>query len=45
MRLSKDKGDLGFRDLCAFNKAMFAKQVWRIFQNPNFLVSQTLKCK
>lgn len=45
MRLSKDKGGLGFQNLYAFNKAMLAKQVWQIFQNLNSLVSQTLKCK
>ncbi|PNX79828.1 ribonuclease H, partial [Trifolium pratense] len=35
----KKMGGLGFRDFHAFNKAMIAKQGWRIMDNPDLLVS------
>ncbi|KAK4404353.1 hypothetical protein Sango_0803900 [Sesamum angolense] len=39
----KKAGGLRFRDLRAFNLAMLAKQGWRIFKNPNLLLSRILK--
>ncbi|XP_062028650.1 uncharacterized protein LOC133744575 [Rosa rugosa] len=41
----KDEGGLGFRDLQAFNQAMLAKTVWRIFWGKRSLVSSLLQAK
>ena len=37
------RGGLGFRDLQEFNKAMLAKQLWRVITNPNLMVSKVLR--
>ena len=42
---SKANGELGFRNLKAFNLAMLAKQAWRILTNLNSLVVRVLKAK
>ncbi|GAU33827.1 hypothetical protein TSUD_221650 [Trifolium subterraneum] len=41
----KAHGGLGFRNFEAFNKAMVAKQVWNIVQNPNTLVAKLIKAR
>ena len=41
----KAQGSIGFRDLVCFNKALLAKQGWRIIQNPESLVGSILKAK
>ncbi|KAK2658540.1 hypothetical protein Ddye_005073 [Dipteronia dyeriana] len=44
-RLCKPKleGDLGFGDLETVNRALLAKQCWRIHNNPNSLAARVLK--
>uniref|UniRef100_A0A2N9ED45 RNase H type-1 domain-containing protein n=1 Tax=Fagus sylvatica TaxID=28930 RepID=A0A2N9ED45_FAGSY len=41
----KMQGGIGFRDLQLFNKALLAKQGWRLIQNPASLVCRILKSK
>ncbi|XP_071723898.1 uncharacterized mitochondrial protein AtMg00310-like [Rutidosis leptorrhynchoides] len=42
---SKRNGGMGLRNLTAFNHAMLAKQGWRLMQNPDSLLSRSLKAK
>lgn len=45
MGISKTKGGLGFRDLISFNKALLAKQYWRLLQNLSSLAAHIMKGK
>lgn len=36
---------MGFRNLYLFNKALLAKQVWRIFTQPDSFLSRVLKAR
>lgn len=45
MTVSKEYGDLGFKDFNIMNLALLAKQAWRLANNPNTLWSKILKDK
>jgi ribonuclease HI len=42
---AKNCGGMGFRDFKCFNKALLAKQLWRLWNMPDSLVSQIIKAK
>jgi hypothetical protein len=42
---SKSRDGMGFRALISFNKALLAKQRWRLIQQPDSLAGQILKGK
>lgn len=45
MKLPKEQGGLGYRDLHSFNIAMLARQVWRLIQAPDSLCARVLHAK
>lgn len=45
MKLSKEEGGLGFRDLHSFNMAMLARQGWRLLQAPDSFCARVLRAK
>lgn len=45
MGLPKEAKGLGFQDFTSFNKALLAKQSWRLWHQPDTLVSQIMKAK
>jgi hypothetical protein len=45
MGLGKASGGMGFRDLNCFNRALLAKQCWRLWKNPDSLVARLMRAK
>ncbi|CAM8975255.1 unnamed protein product [Rhodiola kirilowii] len=39
----KDEGRIGFKELSIFNDALLAKQIWRLMEKPDSLVSRLLR--
>ena len=42
---AKSRGGLGFREMSSFNRALMAKQGWRLLQYPELLVTRVLKAR
>jgi hypothetical protein len=45
MGTSKGKGGMGFCNFTCFNKALLAKQIWRIWKTPDSLTTRIMKGK
>jgi hypothetical protein len=45
LSLSKAKGGMGLRDLVNFNKALLAKQIWRLWKFSRSLIATIMKAK
>jgi hypothetical protein len=45
LALSKSDGGLSYRDLRSFNKALLAKQAWRLWKMPNIFTAQIMEAK
>jgi hypothetical protein len=45
MGTRKKEGGMGFRDFRSFNKALLAKQCWRLWQNPDSFLAKIMKGK
>jgi hypothetical protein len=45
MGWSNNVGGMGFRDFQSFNKALLAKQCWRLWKQPNGLAGKIMKAK
>jgi ribonuclease HI len=45
MGRSKANGGMGFRDFTCFNKALLAKQVWRLWKTPDSLIARIVEAK
>jgi hypothetical protein len=43
--ITKEKGGLGFREFSCFNKALLAKQYWRLWKMPDNLIARIMKAK
>ncbi|CAM8979923.1 unnamed protein product [Rhodiola kirilowii] len=41
----KEHGELGFRDLVSLNQAFLAKQGWRLYSQPDLLLSKVMKAR
>lgn len=42
---AKDRGGLGFRGFCEFNKALLGKQCWRLINGDNTLMAKVFKSR
>jgi hypothetical protein len=45
MGVAKNGGSMGFRDLVSFNKALLAKQCWRLLKSQDSLTGQIIRAK